>query len=181
MRRLGSNILLIGIAALGVAGTAEADRPEGAATARTGIVRCGGTNHLRQGGREVHVTHYNLRNLNSADSITIDRLKVLDATGAVLYDSAQSGLPAGGNGVLGPANNLLGPNQTAQLQSEDFLAFLDNGSRPIQAEFQWSAPKSVLTLDAGTSRLVRQRDPATGAVQDERARSSGSCRSIFLK
>jgi hypothetical protein len=181
MQKAGFSALLITVFSLGIAGTAQADRSEGEATARKGVVRCGGSNHLRQGGTEIHTTNYNLRNFDPAQPVTIDRLRFFDATGAVLFDSAGGGLPPADNGVLGPANNVLNPNQTAQFRSNDILPFLQGNARPIQAEIEWSASKDALTLAVGITRLVRRRDPATGAVQEERARSSSPCRSIFLK
>ena len=179
MQKVGFHALLIAAFSLGVAGTAQAERSEGTTTARKGVVRCGATNHLRQGGTEVHTTNLNLRNFDEAP-ITIERLRVFDATGAVLFDTAGGGLPAASNGVLGPANNVLNPNQTAQFDTDSILDFLPNEARPLQAEVQWSASTPVLTLGVTATRLVRQRDPGTGQMQAERARDANACRNIFL-
>jgi len=180
MLKLGFNALLGAIFSLGIVGAAQADRSEGETMARQGVVRCGATSHLRQGGSEVHFTNLNLRNFGAAP-ITIERLRFFDATGALLFDTAGGGLPPAENGVLGPANNTLAPNQTAQFSTLDILSFLPNEQRPIQAEIQWSASQSVLTLGASATRLVRQRDPGTGNVLQERSRDANPCRSIFLK
>jgi hypothetical protein len=46
--------------------------------------------------------------------------------------------PPFSNGVLGPADNVLEPNQTAQVDSTDVLPFLPENQRPIQLEIVWS-------------------------------------------
>ncbi len=180
MLKPGFNALLGAVFSLGIAGAAQAERTDGETTARQGVVRCGATNHLRRSDTEVHFTNLNLRNFGAAP-ITIERLRFFDATGAVLFDTAGGGLPPAENGVLGPANNTLSPNQTAQFSTLDILPFLPNEQRPIQAEIQWSATQAVLTLGVSATRLVRQRNVSTGGVLDERARDANPCRSIFLK
>lgn len=161
-------------------GTLQARDVDDDAKARSGTVRCGGSNHLRQGGAEIHFTSYNLRNVSSTTPITVDRLTFFDANGSVLFDSDTSGFPPFGNGVLGPSDQVLDPNQTAQLDSTDVLPFLPQNQRPVQLEIAWSAPERVLILQAGLARIARQRDPVTGEQGQERARHSSSCRTIRL-
>lgn len=163
------------------AGTALAGPSEGETGARRGVVRCGGNNFLRLNGTESQTTFYVLRNYNSAISITIDRMIFFKADGSVLADSAVLGLPGTANGILGPLNNTLQPNQTALFASQDFLPFLDNLDRPIQLEIQWSAPEKALILDVSLVRVGRQRDPATGNMLAERSRFLRECTSISLR
>jgi hypothetical protein len=168
------------VASLISAGSLHAGESDHDTKARQGTVRCGGNNFLRQGGTEVHFTSYNLRNYGSAP-ITIERMTFFDATGAVLFDTNTSGFPVFSNGVLGPADQVLEPNQTAGLDSADLLPFLPQTQRPIQLEITWSAPERVLILDVALVRIARQRDPVTGQQLQERSRHLRDCRTIGLK
>jgi hypothetical protein len=169
--------LTLSLAAIGTPQAAEVD---GDLKARSGIVRCGGSNHLRLSGTEVQPTFYDMRNFNSTIPITVERLTFYDANGMVLFDSNSSGFPPFGNGVLGPADNVLDPNQTAELDSTQVLPFLPQNQRPVQLEITWSAPQRALTLDVAVVRVARQRDAATGAVGEERSRNAGGCRTISV-
>lgn len=173
-----SAILAGMLLSLGLADTSQAANIDDDARARQGVVRCGGNNFLRLNGTEIHFTAYNFRNLSSTTPVTIERLTFFDANGAVLFDSGASGFPTFENSVLGPSDNVLEPNQTAQLNSDDVLPFLPQNQRPIQLEIAWSAPERVLTLEAIGNRISRQRDPATGAQLAERGRDGNSCRTI---
>jgi len=185
--RSALQVLVGAVFALTFAQQASADRPEGAATGRQGVVRCGGNNFLRLNGTEIQFTAWVLRNFNSGDSITIDRMRVWDADGDVRFDSANGGLPPTENGILGPTNSVLGPNQTAQFNSDDIIPFLqDQTQRPIQLEIQWSAARRVLALDAVNNRVVRTRvvaptTPPNGNQLDERSRAATPCVTIELK
>src|SRR6266550_3888101 len=161
MLRTGFSVLVITIFWAGFAGAALADRGEGETTARQGTVRCGGNNFLRLGGTEIQFASYILRNFDATQPIVVDRMRFFDANG---------------NGVLGPANNTLNPNQTAQFNTNDILPFLAQTDRPIQLEIEWSAPRRALGLDVITIRVARQRDPATGAILAERGRHATECR-----
>jgi hypothetical protein len=169
--------LALSLASIGAPRAAEVD---GDLKARSGVMRCGGSNHLRVGGTELHATFWDFRNVNAAVPITVERLTIYDATGAVLFDSNASGFPPFGNGVLGPADNLLDPNQTAELDSTQVLPFLPQSQRPVQLEVTWSAAQRVLVLDGAVVRVARDRDPVTGAVGAERSRHSGGCRTISV-
>lgn len=181
MLKSGSCVLLTTIFSLGFASTTLADTAEGPLRAREGVVRCGGNNFLRLSGTEIQFAFYQLRNFDTTNSITIDRMRFFDATGAVLADSAVSGLPPSQNGILGPANNTLHPNQTALFDSSTFLANLPQTNRPIQLEIEWSSAGSALTLGVTVAHVSRERDPATGAMGVQRSRSESECRSIFLR
>jgi hypothetical protein len=170
------------IVSIGLAGTSHAAQIDDDTKARQGVVRCGGNSLLRLGGAEVHFISYTLRNLSSATPITIDRITFFDATGSVLFDSDTSGFPTFANGVLGSSDNVLDPNQSAQLDTLDVpLPFLLQTQRPIQLEIVWSAPERVLTLEVSGSRIGRERDPGTGAQLAERTRGSIGCRTIDLR
>jgi len=108
-------------------------------------------------------------------------MRLLDTSGALLFDSAVSGIPLSENGILGPANNTLGPDQSAHFQIENILTVpLLQNQRPIQLEIEWSSGRAALTLDVSFTRVTRRRDLA-GNVFEERGRSDRDCRSIFLK
>lgn len=169
------------ILSLGLAGGAQAASIDDDVKARQGIVRCGGNNFLRLNGAEIQFTAYVLRNMSSTTPITIERLTFFEANGSVLFDSGTSGFPTFENSVLGPSDNVLEPNQTAQLNSDDVLPFLPDNRRPIQLEIAWSAPERVLTLEVIGNRVSRQRDPATGTQQAERGRDGNSCRTIDIR
>src|SRR2546423_582917 len=114
MLRIGFNVLLIAIFWVGSAGAALADRGKGETTARQGVVKCGGNNFLRLGGTEIQFASYTLRNFDATQPIVVDRMRFFDANGNVLFDTAGGALPLAENGVLGPANSTLNPNQTLQ-------------------------------------------------------------------
>jgi hypothetical protein len=160
---------------------AQANSSEGPATARQGVVRCGVNNFLRLGGAEMHFTSYVLRNFDSTTPIVINRMRFFDASGAVLLDTADGSLPAAANGVLGPTNNTLDPDQSAQYDSLDLLDPLTQSNRPGQFEIEWSAAKSVLTLDVVSVRVSRARDASSGAMLEERGRHAVECRTIVAK
>ena len=175
-------VLLAAMLVLGVTEAAQASRSEGAATGRNGVVRCGGNNFLRLGGTEIQTASYILRNFDSTTPIVVERIRIWNANGVSLFDSVVSGgLPTFENGVLGATNNVLQPNQTAQLNTEDVVTFQAQNDRPLQMEVQWSAAKAALSLDAITVRISRARNATTGQVGEERGRHAIDCRSIFLK
>ena len=160
---------------------AQAARVEGGTTASQGVMRCGGNHFLRLGGSEVHFTTYALRNFDASTAISINRMRVFDGPGNVLFDSASSTLPPSDSGLLGPGNNSLGPNQSVLFNTLDFLPFLPDTNRPLQMEIQWSAARRVVTLDAITVRISRERNPGTGMQLEERGRHAVECSTISLK
>src|SRR5438046_10463426 len=124
MLRAGFNVLLIAGGCVGFAGAALAERGEGETTARQGVVRCGGNNFLRLGGTEIQFASYTLRNFDATQPIAVERMRFFDANGNVLLDTAGGALPRAENGVLGPANSTLNPNQPAEFNTNDILPFL---------------------------------------------------------
>ena len=172
--------LLSGITlSLGLAVFSLVAKADDGATTRSGILRCGGTNNVRLSGTEMQLTFWDVRNLSSTTPVSIDRVTIFDAAGNVLFDSRISGTPSFQGGVsLGPTNNVLGPNQTTELVSSSVLPFLSTAQIPIQVEFVWSAPDRVPPLDIRAIRLSRERDPISGALLADRARSDFNCVSI---
>ena len=159
----------------------QANSSEGPATARQGVVRCGANNFLRLGGTEMHLTSYVLRNFDSTTPIVINRMRFFDATGAVILDTANGPLPPAANDVLGPTNNTLHPNRSAQYDTIDLLEPLAPLNRPGQLEIEWSAAKAVLTLDVVSVRVSRGFDATSQAMREERGRHAVECRTIVVK
>lgn len=166
--------LALAPARVALAGHADRDTK-----ALNGKIRCGGNNFLRLDGREVHFTSYVLRNYNSdfGTGISIDRLRFFDARGTMI---PLVGFPPFENGVLGPGDQVLRPNETAVLHSNDVLPFLRRNERPIQLEIRWSAVGSdpVLTLEAAVVRQSRARNPGTGDQGEQRSSHLYECRTI---
>ena len=140
-----------------------------------GTIKCGGNAFVRLGGTELHFVNYVFRNLSSKWPITVDRLVFYDATGALLYDSKISGFPHFANGVLGPGDQTLRPNQTGQLDVLGLIPFLQPWQRPMQLEVKWSARDRVPPLSVDLIRLVQQLDPVTQAQGAEKTRDSQDC------
>lgn len=173
-----ASVLFAGIAlALGTAGVSFAVSAADGERTKGGVLRCGGTSSLRLGGTEAQFAAWDLRNLSSTTPITVERVTFFAATGAVLFDSRVSGLPPFNAGVpLGPANNILGPNQTTGLTSFDVVGFITDATLlPLQVEFVWSSTARVPPLDVRTIRLSRERNPSTGALGEDRARGDFNC------
>lgn len=150
----------------------HAGHADGTARARAATVMCGGNNFTRLGGTQVHRAVYTLRNYDPARSITIDRIRFFDATGAVLYDSVGDGFPPFGNGVLSSTDRTQDPNQSAQLSSNSVLEELDSTKRPVQLRIDWSATRRALLLETVMVRQVRDADSA------EISRHAYECRTI---
>lgn len=150
----------------------HAGHADGATRARSATVMCGGNNFVRLGGTQVHRAVYTMRNYDPVRSITIDRIRFFDATGASLFDSDVAGFPAFGNGVLGPADQTLEPNQSAQLASDSLLPNLGSALRPIQLRIDWSARPRALLLETVLVRQVRHAGNA------EISRHAYECRTI---
>ena len=171
-RKLG--IFLAAVWLLLVAGTeSNAGDADGQTRARAGTVRCGGNQFP---GGESHFSRYNLRNYSSDTPITIERLRFFNAKGSLVFDSQADGFPFFRNLVLGPTDNVLDPNQTANLFSEDVFdpdLFFAQDERPIQLEIWWSASRPVLTLEASVVTVVQ------GSTA-QRSRDRYVCRTISL-
>lgn len=178
MLKTSAYILVATILSLGFVGAMPADAAE---TARKGLVRCGANNFLRMAGAEVQTTSLTLRNFDTAQPITITRLRVYNALGSVIYDSAASLLPVFSNGLLGPGDNTLNPHQTSSVFFDSFLSFLPQTDRPLQLIVEWSSVNAAVPLHVGSTTVVRERDLFTGFHLVERSRTGGSCESILLR
>ena len=146
------------LVAIGPISTAFADAADGTARAYSGTVACGGNQAVRNGGKEFQGAVYVLRNYDPHTTINIDRIRFFDSHGVVTHDFTGV-LPTVVNGVLGPGDPTLEPNQTAQLRSWDVLgmAGLPLAKRPIQVRIDWSADGKPLLLEVGLVRLARER------------------------
>lgn len=142
---------------------------------RDGTVACGGIHAFRLGGNEVTFTAYNFRNFNESTTITIDSITIYDGDGTVLRSMpASDPFPPG-------FNNILSPRQTAVLTTFHMFGN-DPTAAPSTSAFQtivrWSASARGLALFAHMARQDRGRDPVTGAIQEQRARSLFRCVTI---
>ncbi|MDH3596603.1 MAG: hypothetical protein OEM93_17310 [Rhodospirillales bacterium] len=129
--------------------------------ARNGTLFCGGSYNFEGNdlSKPVNMVTWNLRNYNGNRTILIDRIRLYDATGAVLFDSDTDGLPADRRDILGgPDNNQLGPYQTVQFRSDDLVdgtfPFVPGSRRPIQFVVDWSADRRAIVLDGSQIRRV---------------------------
>jgi len=144
-------------------GSAEADDIK----FRGGMLACGGNHFSRVAGTELHRTSYNLRNFSRVDTATIERVRVFDANGIVLYEFPGTDLPAS-------VKTELGPYESTQINTADILVDeLNANDRPIQAHIKWSyeGGRKDIPINGSTVRTVRAAD--TG---NERSRASSECR-----
>ena len=151
----------------------HAGHADGATKARAGTVMCGGNNRLRLSGAEAHRAVYTLRDYDPDQPITVDRIRFYNAVGTVLFDSDVTGFPAFANGLLGPGNQTLQPNQSSQLTSDSLLPNLGMAVRPIQLRIDWSAPARALLMETVLVRQVRD-----GVTTAEVSRHAYECRTI---
>lgn len=154
-----------------------------------GSIACGGNHFNRLGGTEAHRTTYVFRNYGDTP-IRIEQMSIYDATGAIIFSADGTTLPTFKNSVLGPNDNILMPNETAQLNSDDILG--DSGLavdvRPFSMKIDWAADTKTILPDFVWVRTARGRarvfDPATNTsswvVQEDRARHLNNCRSISV-
>jgi hypothetical protein len=146
-----------------------------------GSVTCGGNYLFRMGGTEVHRSTMVLRNFSDAGPISLDRVRVYNATGALIFDSNVSGMPPFVNNILSSSDNILDQRQSAQLNLPDFIPAQGSATRPLQTVFDWSATEPTLTLDVVHVRTVSDFDPVTGKVGRQIARNDGACRTTSLR
>ena len=138
---------------------------------------CGGSNFLRLADNsEAVTTLYELRNYHPTGSATIDRVLVFNARGVIIYNSTVSGIPASFNGLIGPANNVIGPHQAANIISDSFLPYLAPTDRPIQVQITYTGSGGA-ALEGIASVRHRVRNTVTGSQEAERSLASYPCRS----
>lgn len=146
-----------------------------------GSVTCGGNHFNRNNGTETQRSNYVLRNVSDDGPIYLDRIRVYDAGGALIYDSDASGIPSFINNVLGNSDNTLDPRQSAQLNIDSFVPLQGRNNRPLQTVFDWSADEPTLSMEVTHIRTVSELDPATGTVGKQYARAHSACRTTSLK
>lgn len=155
--------------------------------AYSGTLACGGNHFNRLGGTEAQRSSYVLRNYGDTP-IRIEQMTMYDATGAVIFSADGTSLPPFRNSLLGPGDNVLMPNQTTQINTQDILgeSGLGRDIRPITVKFDWAADSKTILPDFSWVRFSRARarifDPATGTTtfeyREERGRHLNNCRSI---
>ena len=153
-----------------------------------GVQACGGNHFNRMGGKETHNTRYILRNYGDTP-IRIEQLTVYAADGSELFSANGATLPTFSNGVLGAGDNVLNPNETARLATEDFLSPLPPTMRPISMKVQWAADSRTLIPDFVWVRNTLRREqigvnPSTGAPifknRETLGRHLNNCRSVVV-
>lgn len=150
-------------------GLAQATPIEDAVKLHSGTFACGGNHFLRVGGTEQHRSVYVISNPNPEITIALDRVRVFDANGQVLFDYPSDALPTS-------VKLELGPYETTQINSFDILTEeLRPSDRPMQTHIEWSnlGSRPGLAPSVGLVRTVR--NVSDGA---ERSRASAECRLI---
>lgn len=155
-----------------------------------GTLACGGNHFNRLNGTEAHRTTYVFRNYGDTP-IRLEQMTMYDANGTVIYSANGTNLPLFRNEVLGPGDNILMPNETAQLNSDQILG--DTGLsitlRPISMKIEWAADSKTTLPDFAWVRTSRGRvkvaDPANPGqliwkTVEDRARHLNNCRSISI-
>ena len=157
-----------------------------------GTMACGGNHFNRMGGTEAHRTTYVMRNYGDIP-IRIEQMTVYNANGAVIFSANGATLPQFRNSVLGPGDNVLMPNETAQLNSDDILGDggLGRDFRPISMKIDWAADSNTILPDFVWVRTSRGRIQVTDPeshdpraliwkTREDRARHLNNCRSISI-
>lgn len=160
--------------------------------AYSGTMACGGNHFNRLGGRfngtEAQRTTYVLRNYGDTP-IRIEQMTMYDANGTVIFSASGATLPLFRNSVLGPGDNMLMPNETTQINTDDMLGDVGLGRnfRPISMKIEWAADSKTILPDFSWVRFSRARiqvpDPDNPGElvwvnREERGRHLNNCRSI---
>lgn len=169
--------------------TAQAAFSDQDTRAVSGTQACGGNHFNRLNGTEAQRTTWVLRNYGDTP-IRIEQMTLYDANGVILFSASGASLPVFRNSVLGPGDNIIAPNETTQINSDDILGDSGLGSnvRPITMKFDWAADSRTLLPEFNWVRYARKRqqviDPGTGEVswqlREERGRHLNNCRSIRI-
>jgi len=155
----------------------------------SGTIACGGNHFNRVGGTEAQRSSYIIRNFGDTP-IRIDQMTLFNASGNILFSADGATLPAFRNSTLGPGDNILMPNQSAQILSNDILgeSGLGRNARPITLKLDWAADTKTLIPNVGLVRFSRARvrsiDPLTGQPvfnnREERGRHASQCQSTVI-
>ena len=168
---LSTNRLVHGLGLVGVlcCGPAQAAPIEDAMKLRAGTFACGGNHFIRVSGTEQHRSVYVISNPNPEIAVALDRVRVFDANGNVLFDFPDDPLPAS-------VKLELGPYETTQINSFDVLTEeLTSQDRPMQTHIEWSNLESRQGLAPSVGLVRTVRNASDGA---ERSRASAECRLI---
>jgi hypothetical protein len=168
---LSNNRLVHGLGLVGVlcCGLAQAAPIEDAIKLHAGTFACGGNHFLRVGGTEQHRSVYVISNPNSDITVALDRVRVFDANGQVLFDYPIDPLPTS-------VKPELGPYETTQINSFDILTEeLSPSDRPMQTHIEWSNLDGRRGLAPSVGLVRTVRNVSDGA---ERSRASAECRLI---
>jgi hypothetical protein len=171
---LSANRLVHGLRLVGVlsCGLAQAAPIEDAIKLRAGTFACGGNHFSRVGGTEQHRSAYVISNPNREITVALDRVRVFDANGNVLFDYPSDPLPAS-------VKLELGPYETTQIHSFDILTEeLSPSDRPMQTHIEWSNLESQRGLVPSVGLVRTVRNASDGS---ERSRASAECRLIGFK
>src|SRR5262245_14334825 len=171
--KLGAYALMIAvILAAGIA-PAEAEQ--------AGKVTCAGAHYIRStndGGQEIALASIVVRNLNTTDSVTIQRLTIRDLFGNVVHDSGPDiGVPHPlTHAIVPPLDITTVPpgavyfGQTIDIWGLDSIPAGNQNGVGLSAIVKFSTPGRADLVDVTDSRIVRRRliSPTTGApVQGE--------------
>lgn len=131
---------------------------------------CQGGYNFRLGGEEIDTTHYRFRNFNANRTLTITAIKIYAFDGALLFDLAPGGFPAGFNPVLGP-------HQTTGLNLEDLFGNTEAPNNFVQTVVAWEADRPRADpLYVTAARITRARNATTGVQGETKARALLTCR-----
>jgi len=140
----------------------------------SGTIACGGNHFDRRGGTEAQRTAYILRNYNESLPVSINRLAIYDATGAIIADFNGATLPVSFNNIIGGGDNTIEPFQTALYLSDNLIgAPLPSNLRPISVQIDWSADAKATIPEISSVRRARLNGV-------EQSRATSSCRSIVI-
>jgi hypothetical protein len=182
MRATNKRILCVLVAVFGFSTvSALADTDD---SARSGRLGCGGTFTAQS-----QLSIWDIRNFSDTLPISINRMRIYDATGAMIFDSATSGLPVSLNGVLGSGDNQLEPNQTVTYNTDSMQQqgiLVPGIPVPLQLLIDWSATERVAHLAGSLTRISHSLNsvfnPATGTTSQVRGQELGraiiGCRNL---
>jgi len=154
-----------------VSGFSFATSSDASKKARGGTVICSGNFNTASNTRGRWILH----NISQTKSLNLDRMRVYNATGALIYDSNVNGPAPSSTGV---AFGLIGPLQTIMFRTETLVTAgllpgnLPSTERPTKTIFDWSSHSGARML---TPYVLLTR-PGPGS-----ARHARDCRSVSFR
>ena len=162
----------LGLVGVVCCGLAQAAPIEDTVQLRAGTFACGGNHFVRVSNTEQHRSVYVISNPNAEITIALNRVRVFDANGNLLFDFPSDPLPAS-------VKLEIGPYETTQINSFDMLTEeLTPLDRPMQTHIEWSNLESRRGLAPSVGLVRTVRNVSDGA---ERSRASAECRLIGAK